>query len=134
MDVFLIFALALGVAGIGFAGFFSYKLVQNKYTGQHTRLFNIAFLTIAGIIFLISLALTLFAGGSLADWGLVVASADLAVVLFMLAGQGYGVGFKQMDEDGVGFIRFFQLGSSIMLCLAFAPAFFAFFTYATRIR
>jgi hypothetical protein len=134
MDIFIIFAVLLGIAGLGFAVFFVYNLMKSPHTGNKTRTFNLVLLAIAGMVLLGSLLLVLFAGGKLADWGMVIASAVLALVLFLFAGQGYGVGFKQMEEDGVGFIRFFQLGSSILLCLAFAPAFFAFIIYATRLQ
>jgi hypothetical protein len=134
MDLFIVFAVILGVAGFGFTGFFIYNLMKNRHTSARTRRFNLIFLAIAILVLLISLSLVLFGNAELADWGWLIGSLDLAIAIVLFAGQGYRVGFRQMEEDGVGFIRFFQLGSSILLCLAIAPAFFALLVYATRLR
>lgn len=132
--LFLAFASILGLGGLSFTAYFAYSLLKTPQTGARTRSFNLWFLGLAGVVLLIGLALALFGDERTAAWGTVIAAADMAIVLLLLAAQGYGVGFKQMEEDGVGFIRFFQLGSSILFCLALAPAFFAFITYATRLR
>ncbi len=132
--LFLAFVVLLVVAGLVFVGVFIYRLFTVPEFGVQGRKLNLVLLPIIGLVVLVSLGLALFGGGSTADWGAVIASGAGAFGLVILSGQGFWVGFKQMDEDGVGFLRFFQLGSSIILCLAFAPAFFAFITYATKLR
>ena len=131
--LFLAFAALLGVAGLSFVGFFIYKLMQTPEIGPKLRAFNWGFLALAGLIVLSGLALAVFGTGSLTDWGAVLATAALTFTLWILAAEGFGIGFKQQEEDGVGFLRFFQIGSSIIFCFSLAPAFFAFITYATRL-
>lgn len=132
--LFLAFVILLGLAGLVFVVFFIYKLMQTPEAGPKLRAFNRAFLVLAGLVVLTGLALAFFGSGTAATWGLVQATGAFALTLWILAAEGFGIGFKQMDEDGVGFLRFFQLGSSILLCLSFAPAFYACITYATQLN
>lgn len=130
--LFLGFAIGLGLAGLGFVGVFIYRLMRTPDAGPGLKAFNQAFLGLVGLVVISGLALLIFGSGTAADWGGVQAAAGLALALWVLAAEGFGIGFKQMEEDGVGYLRFFQLGSSIVLCLSFAPAFYAIVTYATR--
>ncbi len=133
-SAFLIFTIILGLLGTGFACFYAYKLLQTPEMGSKGRRFNIVFLIIAGLILVTGLVLAFAGSGRIADWGTFLATGIVAVTLLWLAAQGFGVGFRQMEKDGIGFLRLFQLGSSIILCLAIVPAFYAFVTFATKIR
>ncbi len=132
--LFLGFVSFLGVLGLAFAGVFFYQLDRVPQMTGRVRRFNRIFVGLAGLALVVGLGLALGAGRPASDWGLVVGLGALALALLTLAAQGFGVGFQQMDEDGIGFLRFFQLGSAIILCLAFVPAFIAFITYATRLQ
>jgi|GEM_PF-3118835 len=132
--LFLAFVILLVLNGLVFVGVFIYRLFNVPELGAQGRRLNLILLPIIGLVVLINLGLAIFGDGNTADWGMVIASGAGAIGLVIISGQGFWVGFKQMDEDGVGFLRFFQLGSSVILCLAFAPAFFSFITYATKLR
>lgn len=131
--IFLVFTILLGLAGTAFFGYYTYKLDKTPEIKNKRRMFNRGLLALGILFFVVGLALSLLATGTLADWGLVLGLSAIASVMFLLAAQGFGVGFQQMDEDGIGFIRFFQLGSAIIICLAFVPAFIAFVTYNSRL-
>jgi hypothetical protein len=133
-ELFLGFAVVLGILGTIFVSVYVYRLLKVPEMGKSGRTINLVFLAGAGVFFLVGMGLTFFGSDKASDWGLFLSSATLAVALLWLAAQGFGVGFKQMDEDGIGFLRFFQLGSSIVLCLSLAPAFFAFITFASKLR
>lgn len=132
--LFLIFVTLLGLAGLAFFGMFVYRLDRTPEMGRPMRQFNrgLVGLGLCGLV--AGLALAIFTAAPLADWGLVLGLGLLAFVMLLVAAQGFGVGFQQMEEDGIGFLRFFQLGSAIVVCMAFAPAFVAFITYSTRLR
>jgi hypothetical protein len=130
--LFLAFASLLGLGGLGFVGVFIYRLMQTPEAGPKLRTFNQIFLVLMGLVVLSGLGLALFGSNNLSDWGQVQAAGGLALALWVLAAEGFGIGFKQMEDDGVGYLRFFQLGSSIVLCFSLAPAFYAFVTYASR--
>ncbi|NWJ47175.1 MAG: hypothetical protein HXX08_15040 [Chloroflexi bacterium] len=129
--LFLIFAGALGIAGLVFVGIFTYRLLRVPEMGKLGRRVNLVILALASIAALVGTGFAITTSGRAADWGNFIASATLAITMLWLAAQGFGVGFKQMNEDGIGFLRFFQLGSSIVLCLALVPTFNALLTWAT---
>jgi len=130
--LFLTFALILGLGGLGFAAYFLYRLMRTPEAGPKLKAFNRAFFGLVGLLIVTGLALAIFGQAKAGEWGQMQAAAGLAVGLWVLAAEGYGIGFQQMEQDGVGFLRFFQLGSSVVLCLSLAPAFFALVTYAAR--
>ena len=132
--LFLTFVTALGIGGLTFLAVFIYRLDRTPEMTPGVRRFNRGLVGLAGLVGLIGLGLALLASAPLSDWGLVVGLGVFALMLIMLAAQGFGVGFQQMDEDGIGFLRFFQLGSAILFCMAFVPAFIAFIIYASRLK
>ena len=131
--LFLGFVGLLILAGLGFLGYYIYKLDRTPEVSPRLRRINRFIVGAAGLIGLIGIGLGLGAASPLADWGLTIGLTILATAMLILAAEGFGVGFQQMDEDGIGFLRFFQLGSAIIFCMAFAPAFVAFIVYATRL-
>ena len=132
--LFLSFVCILAIFGTAFPVAFIYKLDQTPEMPPRMRLINRALIALAGVILIAGLAASSFADPPLADWGQFVSLATLAVVMLFLAAQGFGIGFQQMEEDGIGFLRFFQIGSAIVFCMAFVPAFIAFITYSTRLN
>lgn len=132
--LFLAFVGGLALAGLAFLVVFVYRLDHTPEMSGFMRRFNRGLVGLALAALLVGLTLALVATRPLADWGLVVGLGSLAFMMLAQAAQGFGVGFQQMEEDGIGFLRFFQLGSAIILCMAFVPAFVAFITYATRLR
>lgn len=131
--LFLSFVLVLAICGTAFLVVFVYRLDQTPEMPPRMRQINRALLAVAGVILVGCLVISSLADNSLADWSQFVSLVTLAVVMLLLAAQGFGIGFQQMDEDGVGFLRFFQLGSAIIFCMAFVPAFIAFITYSTKL-
>ncbi len=132
--LFLIFAGLLALGGLGFTGYFIFKIMRTPHAGAGLKAFNRVFLVSAGLIIAVGIFLAFFSSGIPAGWGIVLASGGVSISLLILAVEGFGIGFKQMEEDGVGFLRFFQIGSSIEFCLSLAPAFFAFITFATVLQ
>jgi uncharacterized protein YacL len=132
--LFLGFVLLLVVLGTAFLAVFVYKLDRTPEMTRTMRRVNRLLLGLTGLILVAGLSLAFTMAAPLADWSLFVALTALAVLMILLAAQGFGIGFQQMDEDGVGFLRFFQLGSAIILCMSFVPAFIAFITYSTRLQ
>ncbi len=132
--LFLGFVTFLILIGTAFLGFFVYRLDQTPEMTPRLRRVNRLLVGLTGVILVVGLILAFMAAGSLADWGLFAALSAMAVLMILLAAQGFGIGFQQMDADGIGFLRFFQLGSAIVFCMAFAPAFIAFITYSTRLH
>ena len=132
--LFLGFVILLGLAGLGFLVFFSYRLDRTPEIGSRLRRFNRGLLALTLLALVVGLGLAMAGSAPLSDWGLVLALGMLALTMLVLAAQGFGIGFQQQEQDGVGFIRFFQLGSAIILCLALVPAFIAFITFAARLR
>ncbi|HEX2913069.1 MAG TPA: hypothetical protein VH186_19850 [Chloroflexia bacterium] len=132
--LFLLFVALLVIAGLGFLIFYIYRLDHTPEMTSAMRRVNRGLLGIGGLLVLAGLLTTFFSNAPLADWGLVIALGVLAVVMLVLAAQGIGIGFQQMEEDGIGFLRFFQLGSAIVVCMAFVPAFIAYITFATRLN
>ena len=132
--LFLGFVAFLVVAGLSFLSVFIYRLDRTPEMTPRVRNFNRGMIAGASLILLVGVGTAYFAASPLADWGLVVGLAAFALMLVGLAAQGFGVGFQQMDEDGIGFLRFFQLGSAIVFCMAFVPAFIAFIVYASRLK
>ena len=135
MDLtFIVFATFLGLLALAYVGYFISNLINVSEVGPGLRSFVMSFVTITGTIALVGGLAGILLSPSVSDWSIIIAAVDLTVMLLVLAGIGFSIGFRQMEEDGVGYLRFFQLGSSIVLVLAIAPAFFAFITYATRIN
>lgn len=132
--LFVTFVFALAICGTAFLGVFVYKLDQTPEMSPRLQRFNRAVLAVTGIVLVAGFILSSLADPPMADWGQFVALAALALLMLFLAAQGFGIGFQQMDEDGVGFLRFFQIGSAIVFCMAFVPAFVAFITYSTRLQ
>ncbi len=132
--LFLGFVGLLGLLGMAFLTVFIYRLDRATELGPRMRRFNRGLLALAIAALLIGFSLAFLTSAPLSDWGLVLALTILTLTMLVLAATGFGVGFRQMEEDGVGFIRFFQLGSAIIFCLALVPAFIAFITYAARLR
>jgi hypothetical protein len=132
-NIFLIFTIILAAAGLSFFGYYFYRLDRTPEIKPARRNFNRALLGIGSLVFAVGTGISFLASAPLADWGYVIGLGGLALTMFLLAFQGYGVGFEQMEEDGVGFIRFFQLGSTLVICIAFVPAFLAFVTYSSRL-
>jgi hypothetical protein len=129
----LSFVFILAIFGTAFLGVFIYKLDQTPEMTPRMRLINRALVVVAGVILTGGLAVSSIADRPLADWGQFVSLAVLAIMMLFLAAQGFGIGFQQMEEDGIGFLRFFQIGSAIVFCMAFVPAFVAFITYSTKL-
>ncbi len=132
--LFLGFVIFLALLGLSFLGFFIYRLDRTPEMTPRIRRFNRTMIALGAVCLSSGFALTFLTTPPLADWGLVAGLSVLALVMVMLAAQGFGVGFQQMDEDGIGFLRFFQLGSAIIFCMAFVPAFIAFVTYAGKLK
>lgn len=132
--LFLGFVIFLILIGTAFLGVFVYRLDRTPEMTPRLRRVNRLLVGLTGLILVVGLGLAFTAAAPLADWGLFAALSALAVLMVMLAAQGFGIGFQQMDEDGIGFLRFFQLGSAIIFCMAFVPAFIAFITYSTRLK
>ena len=130
----LSFVYILGIIGTAFLGVFFYRLDTAPEMTPTMRQVNRMLLVITGLVVVSGMALSFIAEEPLADWGQFVSLAGLALMMLFLAAQGFGIGFRQMDEDGVGFLRFFQLGSAIIFVLAFAPAFVAFVTFSTKLQ
>lgn len=130
----LSFVVCLAICGTAFLGVFIYKLDQTPEMVPRMRRFNRRMVVITVLILVAGINLSLFLDPPLADWCQFGALVALAAMMLFLAAQGFGIGFQQMDEDGVGFLRFFQLGSAIVFCMAFVPAFVAFITYSTRLQ
>ncbi len=130
--IFLVFAAILGVAGLIFAGYYIYRLMKTPEVGPKMRAFNRLFLGLVALGIIAGLFMALFGEGKIGLWGQVQAAGLLALALWIMAAEGFGVGFQQMEQDGVGFIRFFQLGSSVLLCYSLAPAFYAFITFGSN--
>lgn len=131
--LFLGFVAFLVIIGTIFLGVFVYRLDRTPEMTPRLRRVNRTLVVLTALVLAVGLALSLLAAAPLADWGLFAALTGLAVLMLLLAAQGFGIGFQQMDEDGIGFLRFFQLGSAIVFCMAFVPAFIAFITYSTRL-
>lgn len=135
MDLlFLGFVTFLIIIGTGFLGVFIYRLDRTPEMTPRLRRINRWLVGLTGLILLGGLGLAFTVAAPLRDWGLFSALAALALLMVLLAAQGFGIGFQQMDEDGIGFLRFFQMGSAIIFCMAFVPAFIAFITYSTRLK
>ena len=132
--LYLSFVFILAIFGTAFLGVFIYKLDQTPEMSPRLRQVNRAFEAVTGLILIVGLVISATADPPLADWGQFVSLVSLAVLMLFLAAQGFGIGFQQMDEDGIGFLRFFQLGSAIIFCMAFVPAFIAFITYSTKLN
>ncbi len=132
--IFVTFAAVLGLMALLYVGFFVQNLLNVPEAGPRLRTFVGFFVLLTGVVAVLGVGAALLIGPPLSDWGAVIAATDLTVLLVVLAGVGFSIGFRQMEEDGVGYLRFFQLGSSIVLVLAIAPAFFGFITYATRLQ
>ena len=132
--LFLGFVTFLILIGTAFLGVFVYRLDRTPEMTPRLRRVNRLLVGLTGFILVVGLVLAFTMAAPLADWGLFTALSALAVFMVLLAAQGFGIGFQQMDEDGIGFLRFFQLGSAIIFCMAFAPAFIAFITYSTRLK
>ncbi len=132
--LFLGFVIVLGLAGLAFLLFFIYRLDRTPEIGAGVKRFNRGLLGLTALFFGGGLLLAILGTAPLSDWGLVIGLGILALTMLLLAAQGFGVGFQQQDQDGVGFLRFFQLGSAIIFCLALFPAFIAFITYAARLK
>jgi len=132
--IFVTFATVLGLLALLYVGFFVQNLLNVPEAGPRLRAFVSFFVLLTGVIAVLGTSAAFLAGPPLSDWGAVIAAADLTLLLLVLAAVGFSIGFRQMEEDGVGYLRFFQLGSSIVLVLAIAPAFFGFITYATRLQ
>jgi hypothetical protein len=131
--IFVIFALALGILALVYVGFFVYRLLGVPEAGPRLRSFTRFFVGLILLIVAVSIIVGLVASTPISDWGAVVAASAITLLLLVVAVLGFSIGFRQMDEDGIGYLRFFQLGSSIILTLAIAPAFFAFVTYSTKL-
>jgi hypothetical protein len=132
--LFLGFVVFLLIIGITFLGVFVYRLDRTPEMTPRLRRINRLLVGLTGLILAGGLGLGFTAAAPLADWSLFIALVALAFLMVVLAAQGFGIGFQQMDEDGVGFLRFFQMGSAIIFCMAFVPAFIAFITYSTRLQ
>lgn len=128
------FAFCLAICGTAFLGVFVYKLDQAPEMLPRMRLVNRVLMGITVVALVIGMTLSYIFDPPTADWCQFIALALLALTMLFLAAQGFGIGFQQMDEDGVGFLRFFQLGSAIVFVMAFAPAFVAFITFSTRLQ
>jgi hypothetical protein len=128
------FVFILAICGTAFLGVFVYKLDQTPEMLPRMRQVNRVLMGITVVALMVGMLLSLLLDPPLADWCQFIALALLALTMLFLAAQGFGIGFQQMDEDGVGFLRFFQLGSAIVFVMAFVPAFVAFITFSTRLQ
>src|SRR5438045_8746528 len=108
--LFLGFVTFLVIIGVIFLGVFVYRLDRAAEMAPRLRRVNRLLVGLTGLIVVVGLGLAFMAAAPLADWGLFAALSALAVLMLLLAAQGFGIGFQQMDEDGIGFLRFFQLG------------------------
>lgn len=129
----LSFVYILAIFATAFLGVFIYKLDQTPEMSLRMRLVNRTLIGITLAVVIVGLTLSVLTDPPLADYSSVAALATLAVTLLFLAAQGFGIGFQQMDEDGVGFLRFFQIGSAIVFVMAFVPAFVAYITFSTKL-
>ena len=134
MEALLLPFGALAIAAVAYVVYFVRRLLTAPDAGRTMRRFTLALLAIGGAVLVVAVAAAFVGTGRLSDTAQVVAAFDLTLMLMTLAVEGLGVGFRQMDRDGVGFIRFFQLGASIVLVLALAPAFYGYITLATRLQ